>query len=139
MHRTRKAAPAARTARLASCALLATAAVLVGCERGSSNSAEETATGSNGCPAVHARAQQAVTRAQQNDIPWAGPTSGPEAVSNRTIVYVAQTMTNPGVAGAANGVRDAGRAIGWNVRVIDGGGTPAGFQSAMSEAVALRP
>ncbi|WP_329438404.1 substrate-binding domain-containing protein [Streptomyces canus] len=140
MHRTRKAAPAARTARLASCALLATAAALVGCERGSSaDSAEETATGPNGCPTVHTRAREAVTRAQRNDIPWAGPTSGPAAVSGRTIVYVAQTMTNPGVAGAANGVRDAARVIGWNVRVIDGGGTPAGIQSAMSEAVALRP
>jgi ribose transport system substrate-binding protein len=60
-------------------------------------------------------------------------------VSGRTIVYVAQTMTNPGVAGAAEGVRDAAGVIGWNVRVIDGGGTPAGIQAAMSEAVALRP
>jgi ribose transport system substrate-binding protein len=48
-------------------------------------------------------------------------------------------MTNPGVAGAANGVRDAARVIGWDVRVIDGGGTPAGIQAAMSEAVALKP
>ncbi|MGW5547370.1 substrate-binding domain-containing protein, partial [Streptomyces sp. NPDC003998] len=70
---------------------------------------------------------------------WNGPTSGPAAVSGKTIVYVAQTMTNPGVAGVANGVRDAARVIGWNVRVIDGGGSPAGIQAAMSEAVALRP
>ncbi|MFJ5997718.1 substrate-binding domain-containing protein [Streptomyces sp. NPDC092370] len=139
MHRIRKAAPAVRTARLASCALLATAAALIGCERGSSGGTEETATAPNGCPAVHARAREAVTRAQRTGIPWQGPTSGPEAVSGKAIVYVAQTMTNPGVAGAANGVRDAARAIGWNVRVIDGGGTPAGIQAAMSEAVALRP
>ncbi|EPJ42542.1 hypothetical protein STAFG_0401 [Streptomyces afghaniensis 772] len=46
-------------------------------------------------------------------------------MSGRTIVYVAQTMTNPGVAGAARGVREAARVIGWNVRVIDGQGTPA--------------
>lgn len=60
-------------------------------------------------------------------------------MTGRTIVYVAQTMTNPGVAGAAEGVREAARVIGWNVRVIDGGGTPAGIQAAMSEAVTLRP
>jgi ribose transport system substrate-binding protein len=36
-------------------------------------------------------------------------------------------------------VREAARVIGWNVRVIDGGGTPAGIQSAFSQAVALRP
>ncbi|GGX00624.1 substrate-binding domain-containing protein [Streptomyces lomondensis] len=139
MYRTRKAAPAVRTARLACCALLATAAALVGCERGSSDGPDETATGRNGCPAVHARAQAAVTRAERTDIPWGGPTSGPRAVPRRTIVYVAQTMTNPGVAGAANGVREAARVIGWDVRVIDGAGTPAGIQAAMSEAVALRP
>jgi ribose transport system substrate-binding protein len=48
-------------------------------------------------------------------------------------------MTNPGVAGAAEGVREAARVIGWNVRVIDGGGTPAGIQAAMGDAVALGP
>ncbi len=139
MHRNRKAAPAVRTARLACCALLVTATALVGCERGSSDGAEETATGPSGCPDVQARARTAVTRAERTDIPWGGPTTGPEAVSGRTIVYVAQTMTNPGVAGAARGVREAARVIGWDVRVIDGGGTPAGIQAAMSEAVALRP
>ncbi|MGI5371584.1 sugar ABC transporter substrate-binding protein [Streptomyces sp. A244] len=139
MHRIRKAAPSVRAARLASCALLATAAALTGCERGSSDGADETATGPSGCPTVQARAREAVTRAERTDLPWGGPTSGPEAVSGKNIVYVAQTMTNPGVAGAANGVREAARAIGWNVRVIDGGGTPAGIQAAMSEAVALRP
>jgi ribose transport system substrate-binding protein len=60
-------------------------------------------------------------------------------VAGKTIVYVAQTMTNPGVAGVANGVREAAGVIGWNVRVIDGGGSPAGIQAAMSEAVTLRP
>ncbi|WP_030953501.1 substrate-binding domain-containing protein [Streptomyces sp. NRRL S-481] len=139
MHRTRKAPPRTRAARLASCALLVTATALIGCERGSSDGADETATGPGGCPVVQTSAQEAVARAERRDTPWGGPTSGPEAVSGKSIVYVAQTMTNPGVAGAANGVREAARAIGWDVRVIDGGGTPAGIQAAMSEAVALRP
>ncbi|MET9393583.1 substrate-binding domain-containing protein [Streptomyces sp. NPDC006624] len=139
MHRIRKAAAAARTARLASCALLATAAALTGCARGSQDGAEETATGRSGCPAVQARARDAVREAERTDIPWGGPADGPEARPGKSLVYVAQTMTNPGVAGTAKGVREAARAIGWKVRVIDGGGTPAGIQAAMSEAVALRP
>jgi ribose transport system substrate-binding protein len=73
------------------------------------------------------------------DTPWNGPTSGPAAVSGKTVIYVAQTMTNPGVAGAANGMTEAAKVIGWNVRVIDGGGTPAGIQAAFSQAIALRP
>lgn len=84
----------------------------------------ESATGPSGCPAAHARAQAAVRQAEKTDVPWDGPAGGPTAVSGRTIVYVAQTMTNPGVAGTAKGVREAARVIGWNVRVIDGGGTP---------------
>nr|WSY53632.1 substrate-binding domain-containing protein [Streptomyces sp. NBC_00886] len=139
MYGNRKATPGVLRVRLASCALLATATVLVGCERGTPGGPGESTTGPSGCPAVHARAEAAVTNAEETDITWHGPTSGPAAVSGKTIVYVAQTMTNPGVAGAANGVKDAARVIGWNVRVIDGGGTPTGIQAAMSEAVALKP
>ncbi|GHH17900.1 substrate-binding domain-containing protein [Streptomyces lanatus] len=132
MHRRRKASHLTAV-------LLAAATVLAGCERGSSGGQGDSSFGPSGCPAAHARAEDAVGRAQRRDVPWNGPTSGPRAVADRSIVYVAQTMTNPGVAGAAEGVRDAVRVIGWNVRVIDGGGTPAGIQAAMSEAVALRP
>ncbi|MFI7500787.1 substrate-binding domain-containing protein [Streptomyces sp. NPDC049687] len=140
MHGNRSAIPGVPKVRLAICAaLLATATVLAGCERGSSRDPVESATGPSGCPAVQARAQAAVRQAEQTDVPWDGPTGGPRAVPGRTLVYVAQTMTNPGVAGAAQGVREAARVIGWSVRVIDGGGTPAGIQAAMSEAVALRP
>ncbi|WP_200307253.1 substrate-binding domain-containing protein [Streptomyces adelaidensis] len=141
MHdRNRRATPGARKARCAATALLAaTTTLLAACERGSSAGPGESASGPSGCPAVQARAQAAVGRAEQTDAPWDGPTTGPGAVTGRTLVYVAQTMTNPGVAGAAEGVREAARVIGWNVRVIDGGGTPAGIQAAMSEAVALRP
>ncbi|MFJ8630748.1 substrate-binding domain-containing protein [Streptomyces sp. NPDC093568] len=140
MHPTRKApTPGVVGARSAAAVLLAAATVLVGCERGSQSGQEEPTFGPNGCPEAYARARAAVDRAQRTDVPWNGPTTGPAAVPARTLVYVAQTMTNPGVAGAAEGVRDAARVIGWNVRVIDGGGTPAGIQAAMSEAVTLRP
>ncbi|WP_367324951.1 substrate-binding domain-containing protein [Streptomyces sp. HUAS ZL42] len=139
MHRNRKVTSGVLKPHSAVAALLAAATVLAGCERGSSGGPADSTSGTSGCPAVQARAQAAVSRAEQSDVPWNGPTTGPRAASGRTIVYVAQTMTNPGVAGAADGVRDAARVIGWNVRVIDGGGTPAGIQAAMGEAVALRP
>ncbi|MCL8011440.1 substrate-binding domain-containing protein [Streptomyces sp. AS02] len=141
MHRNgnRKATIGVPRLRRAACALLATASVLVGCERGSESGPDESTAGPSGCPEAHARAQAAVDRAEETDVSWDGPTTGPAAEPGKTIVYVAQTMTNPGVAGAANGVKEAARVIGWNVRVIDGGGTPAGIQAAMSQAVAVRP
>ena len=132
MHHNRKARPT-------TIALLTAATVLAGCEGGSSSGPAVSASVPNGCPEAHARAQAAVSVAELTAARWDGPTSGPTAVADKTIVYVAQTMTNPGVAGAADGVRRAARVIGWSVRVIDGGGTPAGIQAAMSEAVALRP
>ncbi|MGW2646969.1 substrate-binding domain-containing protein [Streptomyces sp. NPDC001393] len=139
MHRNRKAVPGVAGARSVAVALLAAATALAGCERGSSNGPGVSATGPSGCPTAQTRARTAVTRAERTDVPWNGPTGGPAAVPGRTIVYVAQTMTNPGVAGAAQGVREAARVIGWKVRVIDGEGTPAGIQAALSEAVDLRP
>ncbi len=128
-----------RRTPLAAAVLLAAAAVLAGCERGTSTGPQDASGSPSGCPAVLARAEAAVRQAEKADVSWNGPTSGPAAVSGKTIVYVAPTMTNPGIAGTANGVREAAKVIGWNVRVIDGGGTPAGLQNALSQAVALKP
>lgn len=130
-----------RTTALGSAVVLAVVAtVLAGCERGTSTGAGSFSPGParTGCPAVLARARTTVERAMTTRSTWDGPTTGPRAVAGKRIVYVAQTMNNPGVAGAANGVQEAARAIGWQVRVIDGQGTPAGIQAAFSQALALR-
>ncbi|WP_325113676.1 substrate-binding domain-containing protein [Streptomyces sp. GMR22] len=119
--------------------VLLAATALIGCERGSSTGPGESTAGPSGCPAALARAKAAVKRAERTDVPWNGPTSGPTAVRGKTIAYVAQTMTNPGVAGVAQGVREAAKVMGWKVRVIDGGGTPVGIQAALSEAISLEP
>ncbi|KUO09465.1 substrate-binding domain-containing protein [Streptomyces sp. DSM 15324] len=112
----------------------------VGCTRGSQSDAAATAgSGKAGCPAALASAKTAVKAAEDVNAPWDGPTTGPKAVPGKTIVYVAQSMTNPGVSGAAEGVKEAAKAIGWTMRIIDGQGTPAGIQAALSQAVAVKP
>ncbi|CAM5294739.1 sugar ABC transporter substrate-binding protein [Streptomyces avidinii] len=127
-----------RNGVLAAAALSAAVSALVsGCGGGPSQSSA-TPPGA-GCPAVVAEAEVAVGRAERTDLSWNGPTTGPGAVPGKTVVYVAQTMTNPGVAGVAKGLREAAAAIGWQVRVIDGEGTPAGIQAALSQAVTLKP
>lgn len=126
-----------RKTTLTAAALLTAAAALVsGCARGPSTGSGPSQAG---CPATLAKAKAAVQQAENTDTTWHGPTSGPAAVSGKTIVYVAQTMTNPGVAGVAKGVEEAAKAIGWQVRVIDGEGTPAGIQAALSQAITLKP
>ncbi len=134
-HPTRKA-----TIR-AVAALAVLTATVAGCTRGSESAGSTSVGGSSkaGCPAVLAKAKKAVAGAEAVDAPWSGPTTGPKAVAGKTVVYVAQSMTNPGVAGAAEGVKEAAKAIGWKVRIIDGQGTPAGIQAAVSQAVAVKP
>jgi ribose transport system substrate-binding protein len=114
---------------------------LTGCTSGSSESAASgaTAAGDSGCADVVATARKAVDAASTADTPWDGPTTGPKAAAGKTLVYVAQSMTNPGVAGVAKGLQEAAAAIGWNVKVIDGLGTPAGIQSAFSQALTTKP
>ena len=103
------------------------------------SSTSNTASAATGCPSSLTTATAAVNAASSNSPPWTGPRTGPKAASNKLIVYVAQTLTNPGVAGSAKGVQDAAKAIGWQVRVIDGQGTPAGISAAMGQAVTLHP
>ncbi|MFD9353405.1 substrate-binding domain-containing protein [Streptomyces sp. NPDC060031] len=125
-----------KATRTTTALLTAAAALVAGCGGGPSAGAGPSRTG---CPAALAKAGAAVRKAENADASWNGPTIGPAAVPGRTIVYVAQTMTNPGVAGVAKGVQDAAKTIGWTVRVIDGEGTPAGIQAALSQAVTLGP
>lgn len=133
MHFTRKSAVTAAT-------LLAVATTSVaGCDSGSDTAAPSAASSGPGCPTILAKAKKMVKQAEDVNAPWGGPTTGPEAVPDKTIVYVAQTLTNPGVAGVAAGAREAGKTIGWDVRTIDGQGTPGGIRAAFSKAIALNP
>ncbi|MCW2917189.1 MAG: sugar transporter substrate-binding protein [Actinomycetia bacterium] len=133
-----------RVLRAAATPVVVTAFVAGGCSHGSPTSSSSSrptqgASLASKCPAVLNTAKRAVAHAEDVNAPWDGPTSGPRAVAGKSIVYVAETMINPGVASTAKAVQEAGRAIGWDVRVIDGQGTPAGIQAAFGQAVALNP
>lgn len=114
---------------------------LTGCQRGSQQATGTgpTATGEGSCPDVVTTSDTALTKALDVKAPWTGPTSGPKATTGKSVVFVAQTLTNPGVAGVAKGVQEAGKSIGWDVRVLDGQGDPAGIAAAMGQAIALKP
>jgi ribose transport system substrate-binding protein len=90
------------------------------------------------CTAALAKADAAVKLASNSSAPWTGPKSGPKAAAGKTIYYVAQTMTNGGVAGAEAGLEEAAKAIGWSVKVLDGQGTQQGMAQAMQQAVTLK-
>ncbi len=86
-----------------------------------------------------AQARAVVAAATAPSSKWDGPTTGPKAVAGKTVVYVAADMRNGGIQEAGEGVQQAGRKIGWKIRVLDGQGSVSGIQSALSQAIALKP
>jgi ribose transport system substrate-binding protein len=112
-------------------------ALVAGCSSGSDGPTD--ATGKGTCDDVVTSAAAAVKAATDNSSPWTGPTTGPKAAPSKDIVFVAQTLTNPGVAGVAKGVEEAVKAIGWNVRVLDGQGDQSGIAAAFGQALSLKP
>ncbi|UNZ21738.1 substrate-binding domain-containing protein [Streptomyces sp. 891-h] len=112
-------------------------AATAGCEPDTTASPSRTVE--PGCPTALARAERAVKKAEDVDAPWTGPTSGPGAVRGKSIVYLAQTLSNPGVTGVAQGVQEAAKVVGWRARTLNGKGTPEGFKAAFDKALALDP
>ena len=70
---------------------------------------------------------------------WDGPTDGPKAATGKTIVVLAADMKNGGILGVTNGITEACAKIGWDLRVIDGGGSVQGRTAAFGQALALKP
>ena len=70
---------------------------------------------------------------------WDGPTTGPAAQPDKTIVVVGGDMKNGGILGTTEGVEEAAEAIGWEVRTLDGAGSVSGRTAAMGQALALKP
>lgn len=96
-----------------------------------------------GASAVHADAMsEAMAFVNQYAVKvetWNGPTSGPNAIADQTIVVLAGDLKNGGILGATTGIEEAAASIGWTVRVLDGAGTISGRTSAMGQALALKP
>jgi ribose transport system substrate-binding protein len=89
---------------------------------------------------VVADAQAALKKAATPSTTWDGPTSGSKAQKvGGTVVFVPQQSSNSGDLGVVNGFKAAAAAIGWKVKVIDGGGSQANELAAFEQALALHP
>lgn len=73
------------------------------------------------------------------ETPWDGPTTGPTAAADKSIVLVAADLKNGGILGVTTGVEEAAAKIGWEVRVLDGAGSIQGRTAAIGQALALQP
>lgn len=70
---------------------------------------------------------------------WDGPTTGPKAAVDKTIVVLAGDLKNGGILGVTTGVEEAAAKMGWTVRVLDGAGSVQGRTGAFGQAMALKP
>ena len=70
---------------------------------------------------------------------WDGPTSGPKSVGKKLVVIVLTDARNGGAQGAADGAAEAAKALGWEVRQLDGQGTVPGRATALQQAIAMKP
>jgi ribose transport system substrate-binding protein len=71
--------------------------------------------------------------------PWDGPTSGPKLQTGKTVVYVSADQRNGGARGVGEGMAEAAKLGGWDIRVIDGQGSVSGRAAALDQAIALKP
>jgi ribose transport system substrate-binding protein len=84
-------------------------------------------------------ADEIVREAVQPTRNWALPPTGPKAVADKTVVYVAETLLNGGILGVGEGVREAIDAIGWKLIVFDARGKPEGRSDALRKVLDMRP
>jgi ribose transport system substrate-binding protein len=69
---------------------------------------------------------------------WRGPTSAPKPVPGKHIAYLANDAQNDATQEWANAVKKAGEKIGWETTIIDGHGSPVGWQQGFNQAIALK-
>jgi ribose transport system substrate-binding protein len=69
---------------------------------------------------------------------WRGPNSGPKLVLGKHIAYLSNDEQNDASRASGAAIVDVGRQIGWTVTVIDGHGSPVGWQAGLNQAIALK-
>ena len=79
-----------------------------------------------------------VAAARAPQAKWTGPTTSAKPASGKTIYVITCASQGIGCVRAAKGVEEAGAALGWQVRTIDGRGDPATWNSAILSAVAAK-
>ncbi len=69
---------------------------------------------------------------------WRGPTASPKPKPGKHIAYLANDAQNDATQEWAKAVKEAGEKIGWETTIIDGHGSPVGWQQGFNQAIALK-
>ncbi len=82
-----------------------------------------------------AAAEEMVTEAQEEK-PFEGPSSSPKGVKDKSITVIGCPLEVEGCSVTANSVKEAASHLGWNVKIVDGKGTPQASTAGMEQAIA---
>jgi ribose transport system substrate-binding protein len=108
-----------------------------GSSSSSSSSAADTTAASGGGESGNsdlAAVEAAVKEAETIPDKWEGPTSSPAAAKGKKVAIISCSQASNCAIDAA-AAETAAKAIGWGSTVIDGKGTPTGYNSALRNAV----
>lgn len=83
--------------------------------------------------------QRVVAAASSHSAPWQGPVTGPPGQTGKRIALVTEDLRNGGILGVARGVEEAAAELRWQIRLFDAGGTQAGRDKALADALATNP
>jgi ribose transport system substrate-binding protein len=119
---------------LAGLALTSTMLFVAACGGGSDGGS--SSAGSDEAVANAAAAQERVDMAKA-EVTSGVPTEGPAAVADKFVVLIPCAEASEGCNQPARGAEEAAELLGWQVQIIDGGGTPDTQAAAVRQAVTL--
>jgi ribose transport system substrate-binding protein len=82
--------------------------------------------------------KQEVVRYAGPQADWRGPTSAPKPEPGKLIAYLSTDEQNDASREWGTAIQEAGAKVGWKVTIIDGHGTPVGWQAGFNQAIALK-
>lgn len=85
------------------------------------------------------RANAKVAKAAAIQSRWDGPIDGPKLQRNKKLVYIASDMSDAGIYGIFNGVKEATAGAGWEVLFIDCRGRCNQGAAIVSQALDMKP
>lgn len=84
-------------------------------------------------------ARSRVAKAITVETKWTGPSIGPNASHQKSIIFIASDLRNGGVNGVAKGVSEAIGHLDWNLRFLDGAGSETRQGAVIRKAIGFMP
>jgi ribose transport system substrate-binding protein len=69
---------------------------------------------------------------------WRGPTAAPKLAMGKKVAYLSSNQQNDASREWGTHIAEIGKKIGWEVIIIDGRGSPVGWQEGLNQAIALK-